>query len=128
MCTRAGAVEPRQSRRRLGGARWSMQKGGSQIETSNDQVLKTAADHSVLIIGSEAVPFAKTGGLGDVLGALPQAIARLGWLVTLVLPRYRGVGDGTLVERFAVPLGGSVFDVGVYEAPVARGARALLIE
>src|SRR2546427_2152260 len=105
-----------------------MQKGGSQIETSNDHGSKTAASPSVLIIGSEAVPFAKTGGLGDVLGALPQAIARLGWLVTLALPRYRGVGDGTLVERFVVPLGGSVFDVGLYEAPIASGARALLIE
>ena len=105
-----------------------MQKGGSRIETSNDHGSKTAASPSVLIIGSEAVPFAKTGGLGDVLGALPQAIARLGWLVTLALPRYRGVGDGTLVERFVVPLGGSVFDVGFYEAPVASGARALLIE
>ena len=41
---------------------------------------------SVLIIGSEALPFAKTGGLADVLGALPSALARLGWDVTLVLP------------------------------------------
>ena len=45
---------------------------------------------SVLIIGSEAVPFAKTGGLADVLGALPAALARLGWSVTLMVPRYRG--------------------------------------
>jgi starch synthase len=38
---------------------------------------------SVLIIGSEAVPFAKTGGLADVLGALPSALARLGLDVML---------------------------------------------
>ena len=57
---------------------------------------------SVLVIGSEAVPFAKTGGLADVMGALPPAIARLGWDVTVVLPRYRGVGAGSLVERFPV--------------------------
>src|SRR6266850_2061190 len=49
---------------------------------------------SVLIIGSEAQPFAKTGGLADVLGALPPALARLGWNVTLALPRYRGVEAG----------------------------------
>ena len=42
----------------------------------------SAAPRSVLIIGSEAVPFAKTGGLADVLGALPSALARLGWDVT----------------------------------------------
>ena len=62
---------------------------------------------SVLIIGSEAVPFAKTGGLGDVLGALPPALARLGWDVTLALPRYRGVTAGSLVESFPVTVGGT---------------------
>src|SRR5438477_11948931 len=82
---------------------------------------------SVLIIGSEALPFAKTGGLGDVLGALPPALARLGWRATIALPRYRGVDDGTLTRRFAVTVGGSVFDVGFYEAPLASGARALLV-
>ena len=44
---------------------------------------------SVLMIGSEALPFSKTGGLADVLGALPQALAQLGWDVTLAIPRYR---------------------------------------
>jgi len=83
---------------------------------------------SVLIIGSEALPFAKTGGLADVLGALPLALARLGWRVTVALPRYRGVDDGTLVERFTIPVGGSVFDVGFFEAPLADGARALLVD
>src|SRR5438132_12191240 len=83
---------------------------------------------SVLVIGSEAVPFAKTGGLADVLGALPLAIARLGWRVTLALPRYRGVRDGTLVERFTLTVGGSVLDVGFFEAPIANGAPAILID
>src|SRR5438045_974878 len=83
---------------------------------------------SVLIIGSEAVPFAKTGGLADVLGALPMALARLGWLVTLALPRYRGVDAGTLVERIPVTVGGFTGDVGFFEAPLADGARALLID
>src|SRR5947208_11401992 len=87
-----------------------------------------ASSPSVLIIGSEAVPFAKTGGLADVLGALPLALARLGWRVTLALPRYRGVDDGMEVERFTVPVGGSVFDVGFFEAPLASGARALLVD
>ena len=83
---------------------------------------------SVLIIGSEAVPFAKTGGLADVLGALPAALGRLGWRVTVALPRYRGVHDGTLVERFPLSIGGVTLDVGCFEAPQANGARALLID
>jgi starch synthase len=84
--------------------------------------------HSVLIIGSEAVPFAKTGGLGDVLGALPAALARLGWSVSLVLPRYRGVTAGSLIERLPVSVGGYAREVGFYEAPLEAGARALLVD
>ncbi len=45
----------------------------------------------VLFCISEAVPLAKTGGLGDVGGALPAALASLGCEVRVVLPRYRGV-------------------------------------
>ncbi len=41
------------------------------------------------MFASEAVPFAKTGGLGDVLGALPAALARLGHEVALFLPLHR---------------------------------------
>ena len=82
---------------------------------------------SVLIIGSEARPFAKTGGLGDVLGSLPLAIASLGWDVTIALPRYRGVADGVLVERFSLSVGGSAFEVGLYEVPLGESVRALLV-
>jgi starch synthase len=80
------------------------------------------------MIGSEAVPFAKTGGLADVLGALPPALARLGWDVTVALPRYRGVTAGTLIERVAVSVGGYTREIGLFDAPLADGARALLVE
>ena len=83
---------------------------------------------SVLIIGSEAVPFSKTGGLADVLGALPSALARLGWDVTLALPRYRGVPAGRVVETFPVTVGSYTRDIDFHEAPLPDGARALLID
>ncbi len=83
---------------------------------------------SVLIIGSEAVPFAKTGGLADVLGALPLALARLGWDVTLVLPRYRGVTGGSLAERFPLTVGGYATEVGMYEVPLGERVRAMLVD
>src|SRR6185503_1106142 len=83
---------------------------------------------SVLHIASEARPFAKTGGLADVLGSLPPAQARLGCDVTVVLPRYRGVSGGRELERFALSLGGYTADVGFVEMPLADGARAILVD
>jgi starch synthase len=43
----------------------------------------------ILMVASEATPFIKTGGLADVLGALPAALARVGEDVAVVLPKYR---------------------------------------
>jgi starch synthase len=86
------------------------------------------AEPSVLFIGSEAHPFAKSGGLADVLGALPPALARLGWNVTVALPKYRGVAAGSLIERFPIAIGSYAHQVGFFDAPIADGARALLIE
>jgi starch synthase len=82
----------------------------------------------VLIIGSEAVPFAKTGGLGDVLGALPAPLVKLGWDVTVALPRYRGITAGTLVDTFPIRIGGYIREAGLYEAAMPGGARALLVD
>ena len=45
----------------------------------------------ILIAAPEAVPYAKTGGLADVAGALPKAVAEHGHSVKLVLPLYRHV-------------------------------------
>jgi starch synthase len=44
---------------------------------------------NILMVASEATPFAKTGGLADVLGALPAALAERGEQVAVVLPAYR---------------------------------------
>jgi len=89
---------------------------------------KRRARPSVLIVGSEAQPFAKTGGLADVLGALPQALARLGWNATLVLPRYRGVAASAPLETFPVTVGAYTRDAAFIEAPLADGARAVLVD
>jgi starch synthase len=58
----------------------------------------------VLMVTSEAVPFAKTGGLADVCGALPRALEALGHDVALVLPRY-GTIDRAGLAASPVPLG-----------------------
>ena len=46
-----------------------------------------------ILVSSEVVPFAKTGGLADVAGALPLAISRLGHEVSVFMPLYRHVLD-----------------------------------
>ena len=43
----------------------------------------------IVFAASECVPFAKTGGLADVVGALPPELARLGHRVAVYLPLYR---------------------------------------
>ena len=82
---------------------------------------------SILMIGSEAVPFAKTGGLADVLGALPPALARLGCDVTLVIPRYQGMTSGAPVEQFSVTVGGFTREATFHEGPLRDGARVVSI-
>jgi starch synthase len=86
------------------------------------------ARRSVLMIGPEALPFSKTGGLGDVLGALPAAIARLGWDVTLFTPRYRGIDAGEPLDRMGLTVGGHYCDVGLFAVPLEEGVRAVLVD
>ncbi|HEY0275266.1 MAG TPA: glycogen synthase GlgA [Paenirhodobacter sp.] len=47
----------------------------------------------VLSVASEAVPLVKTGGLADVVGALPGALLAQGWHMRVMIPGYRGVLD-----------------------------------
>ena len=45
----------------------------------------------VLSVASECVPLVKTGGLADVVGALPGALAGQGWDMRVLLPCYRSL-------------------------------------
>lgn len=65
---------------------------------------------NILMASSEAVPFAKTGGLADVCGALPVALERLGHRPTLIIPAHRstrqcGVAIKPVGQRLAVAIG-----------------------
>ena len=47
----------------------------------------------ILFAASEVVPFAKTGGLADVAGALPLALEKLGHEVCIVMPGYKSIAE-----------------------------------
>ncbi|MDR3162057.1 MAG: glycogen synthase [Spirochaetaceae bacterium] len=71
----------------------------------------------ILMAASEAVPFAKTGGLADAVSALSIALAKLGHEVRIVMPRYYGIDRGklTLLEGpMGVNLGGGEAWCAVY--------------
>ena len=77
------------------------------------------AGRRVMMVSSEAVPFAKAGGLGDMVGALADALTRLGHDVRVVLPRYYSIDLGRLRrigDPLGVPLGGGEEWCAVYEA------------
>ena len=81
----------------------------------------------ILMVASEAVPWAKTGGLADVVGALPRALARLGHDIDVVIPRYRGIVAGEGVGRVTVPLGGRTADAPVFAVEEGR-VRTLFVD
>ncbi len=60
----------------------------------------------IVMIASECVPYAKTGGLADVVGALPQALVALGHEVIVVMPKYRAVDvQKHALQPFLAPMG-----------------------
>ncbi len=76
----------------------------------------------VVFVASEGVPHSKTGGLADVVGALPKALAALGHELEVILPRYRMTKPGPRVphaQSLTLPLGS-----GFKFASVQDGGRA----
>jgi starch synthase len=83
---------------------------------------------SVVMMASEGLPFAKTGGLADVVGALPRALAALGHRITVVLPRYRGAPAGEVCDEFDVSLNGRTLRPCFHRHAVEPGVTALLVD
>ena len=87
----------------------------------------------VLFVASEGLPFSKTGGLADVVEALPKALVQLGHEVAIVLPRYRSVGK-TAVAKVAspsltVPMGATLRFPSIGEsAPQPSGVRYFFVD
>jgi starch synthase len=79
----------------------------------------------VLFATPEAVPFAKTGGLADVAGALPKFLQSLGCELNLVMPYYRtvkksGIAVRPLGEVIEVPIGDEILGADVYQGQLTE--------
>lgn len=86
-----------------------------------------------LICASEAVPFAKTGGLADVAGALPKALAARGHDVRVILPKYRQVDPSRTpmepaLRGLSVQVGGQTFSFDLYESRAIPGVMTYLVD
>ncbi len=91
------------------------------------------AQLKVLMVSSEAVPLAKTGGLADVAGSLPPALSRQGVETALVLPAYgpileMGYPWRPIIRDMEVPLGNAFLKADVLEGETDEGVRLYLID
>ena len=86
----------------------------------------------VLFAASEASPFIKTGGLGDVIGALPVALKELGVDARVIIPKYRDINDEIknklkYINNFTVKVGWRNQYCGIFEYDY-QGVRFYLID
>ena len=85
----------------------------------------------IAILSSEVVPFAKTGGLADVAGALPKALGKHGADARVILPLYQQIDRGQLsasvIENVPVEWRGQIRPTRFYQSDTA-GAPAYLID
>ncbi len=82
------------------------------------------------MVSSEAAPFAKTGGLADVLGSLPPELNALGDECAVVLPRYGAIdvrASEKVFERMRIYLGGGYYECDIYQK-VQRGTKFFFVE
>jgi starch synthase len=88
---------------------------------------------NVLFLSSEVTPYAKTGGLADVAGSLPGALKRLGVEVSVGLPLYRSVREGSfqrqlVLKGLQVPLADQALVGNVHATETEEGVPVYLFE
>src|SRR4051794_17299458 len=85
----------------------------------------------ITFAASECVPFSKTGGLADVVGALPQALAALGHEVTVFLPKYKQTklaAPKTVIASVTIPFDDQYRFASVIDGGAQHGVRFYFID
>ena len=75
----------------------------------------------VLVVASEMAPFAKVGGLADVVGSLPKALAARGIDVRVVMPKYKKIQGAAYISDFPVEIAGRLETAIIRTVPVKAG-------
>jgi starch synthase len=82
----------------------------------------------ILFLSSEGLPYSKTGGLADVVQALPKALAEMGHEVAVLLPRYRGNKiASTLVSSVTITMGDQLRFPSIAEGAAVAGVRYFFV-
>ena len=85
----------------------------------------------IAFAASECVPFSKTGGLADVVGALPRALAALGHQVSVYVPRYRQTkltDPETVVASITIPYDDKYRFCSVVTAGASAGIKFYFVD
>src|SRR5437764_15415729 len=83
----------------------------------------------ILFVASEGLPFFKTGGLADVVEALPKALVALGHEVVVLLPRYRIMQEvGQVRTSVTILMGTTSRTVAIVGGDVVNGVRYYFVE
>src|SRR2546423_12255665 len=84
----------------------------------------------IVFVASEGLPFSKTGGLADVVEALPKALVAQGHEVAVVLPRYRGTKvTAVVMPSLTIPTGGTRLRFpAIADGTVLNGVQYFFVE
>src|SRR5438552_13739452 len=106
---------------------------GEQTHMQNvGSTSKTPDRLKILILAAEIVPFAKVGGLADVVGALPKALQELGHDVHLAMPRYGQIDPQrfhlhTVLDALTINIGNFQVPVSVCQATIGDAIPVYMI-
>lgn len=88
---------------------------------------------NIVFMASEVAPFAKTGGLGDVVGALPKALKKLGQNSFIIMPKYKQIDNAKFGivdtgQKISVYIGDKLVEANIFTALLDGGIPVYFID